>query len=181
MGVKDIKEPKPKAEKKPPKTKPDSEDKSSPWKVTNEGKRVRSGRALPHEIRLREFFAGLAGVAALAGDNFTGAAIEAKAEELAYGYAKLAQSDPRVKQVIAFLLEGSAWTEAIIPTVGLVIVVGWHYGVIPDQVGVPMTMANGLMPVTREQEAQMRAQQKREQQQAAEEHSRGQNDGGKPS
>lgn len=180
MGVKDMNEPKPRATKKPPKTKPNSEDKSSPWKVTDEGKRVRSTRSLPHEIRLREFFAGLAGVAALAGDNFTGAAIEAKSEELAYGYAKLAQSDPRVKQVIAFLLEGSAWTEAIVPTVGLVIVVGWHYGVIPDQVGVPMTMANGLMPVTREQEAQMRAQAKRDQADAAA-RERASNDGGKPS
>ena len=166
MSVRDIKEPKKtgKGGKKPPKdsgpkAKPTGDD--SPWKVNTEGKRERATRALPHEVRLREFFAGISGVAALAGDGFTGAAIEAKSEELAYGYAKLAQADPRVKRVIAFLMEGSAWAEAAVPTIGLVIVVGWHYGVIPDQVGVPMVVANGLVPISREQEIQMRREAQR--------------------
>lgn len=163
MAVKNIKEPKASG-KKPPKTsgpKSEPSGESSPWKTNSEGRRERSGRSLPYEVRLREFFAGLSGVAAIAGDGFTGAAIEAKSEELAYGYAKLAQADPRVKRVIQFLMEGSAWGEAIIPTVGLAIVVGWHYGMIPDQVGVPMVMANGLVPVSREHEMQMRREAKR--------------------
>ena len=155
MAVKDIKEPKGQR-----KTKPSGDGGGtveSPWEL-KDGKRKRSTRALPLEIRLREFFVGLSGVAALAGDTFTANAIEIKAEELAYGYAKLASVDSRVKRILTTLLEGSAWTEAMVPTLGLVIVVGWHWGAIPDQLGVPMTLANGMVPVTREQEQAIKAQ-----------------------
>lgn len=163
MTVKEIKEPKgsraPKGEA--------SGGAESPWTTNPEtGERKRSTRALPLETRLREFFVSLSGVATLAGDSFTGQAISAKSEELAYGYAKLAQVNPAVKRVLTTLLEGSAWTEALVPTLGLVIVVGWHYGMVPDQLGVPFTMANGMVPVTRTQEQDMKAQAARDQAQA---------------
>jgi hypothetical protein len=106
-------------------------------------------------------------VATLAGDSFTAQAIEIKSEELAYGYAKLAQNDPRVKHVLQMLLEGSAWAEALIPTIGLLIVVGWHHGYVPDQIGVPFTVANGMMPVSRSMEKKMREQAQQDQSDAA--------------
>jgi hypothetical protein len=162
MPIKDMKEPPGSA------TAPD-DSQHSPWSIDASGRRKRNTsnvRSLPLEVRLREFFVGLSGAAALAGDGFTANAIEAKAEELAYGYAKLAQMDPRVKRILTTLLEGSAWTEALVPTLGLVIIVGWHYGVIPDKLGVPMTLANGMIPVTRDQEKQMREQANREQAEA---------------
>lgn len=162
--VKDIKEP-----KAPKGGKAGDGPESSPWKLDEStGTRKRNTRALPLEIRLREFFVGLSGVAVLAGDSFTGNAIEAKAEELAYGYAKLASVDPRVKRVLTTLLEGSAWTEAMVPTLGLVIIVGWHYGAIPDQLGVPMTLANNMIPVTRAQEQEIKRKAAQDQREAEE-------------
>lgn len=159
-----VQERKPPKDKKGGKSKPTGED--SPWKHNEDGTRQRVGKKLPYETRLKEFFAGISGVATLAGDSFTAAAIEGKSEELAFGYAKLAQNDPRVKRVISFLLEGSAWTEAIIPTLGLAIVVGWHYGFVPDQLGVPLTVANGMLPLTREQEIAIKEKAAREQAEA---------------
>ena len=135
----------------------------SPWRVEPDGKKVRNTRKLPFENRLNELAATFAGVALLAGDEFTANAISVKAPELSYGWAKLAQSDSRVKRVLEVLFEGSAWAEALIPTVGLVVVVGWHHGYVPSNLGVPLAMANGLVPVSREQELHMR----REAEQAA--------------
>lgn len=165
MSVQPMSEPKSSTKKKKPTTPPKEKTVDSPW-GEKDGKRVRTGKRLPFENRLSEFFATIAGVSAIAGDTFTANVIEAKTEELAYGYAKLAQSDPRVKRVLSMMMEGSAWSEALIPTVGLVVMVGWHYGVIPDRLGLPITMANGVMPVTRGQEMQMRAQAARDQQEA---------------
>lgn len=137
------------------------------WKVNlKTGERKRAGRALPLEIRLREFWLGISGGAALAGDSFTSGAIKAKHEELAYGYAKLAQANSQVKFVLEKFLVGSAYTEAIVPTVSLLIMVGWHWGIIPSKIGVPMTFANGMLPVTREQEIQMKVQAETEQREA---------------
>lgn len=166
MSVKEIKEPgkKPPKDKKPPREKPDS-DSNSPWKVNDAGERVRNTRALPHEIRLRETFAEAAALLKTV-DGFSGTLLEAKGEELAYGYAKLAKEDPRVKRVLDRILEGSAWSAAMAPTISLVICIGWHYGMIPTKVGVPMVLANGMMPVTREQEINYRRDAEREQAEA---------------
>jgi hypothetical protein len=172
VTVQDIKEPRGKKTG-------DSPD-SSPWKTDSDGTRKRGTRALPLEIRLREFFVSLAGVSMLAGDSFTANAIEAKSEELAYGYAKLASVDPRVKRVLTMLLEGSAWTEALIPTLGLAIIVGWHYGAVPDQLGVPMTLANNMVPVTRSQEQSIKAQAARDQAEAQARNGQGGDENAKP-
>jgi hypothetical protein len=125
--------------------------------MESDGTKVRNTRKLPLENRLNELCAGFAATALIAGDEFTANAISVKAPELAYGWAKLAQSDARVKRVLEALFEGSAWAEALIPTVGLLVVVGWHYGYIPGRVGVPLAMANGLVPISREQEKEMQA------------------------
>lgn len=151
------------SDKKPPGngtgTKTRKESGGDPWRIEN-GRRVRASKALPFENRINELLAGVSGAAMLAGDQFTADAITVKSPELAYGWAKVAQNDPRVKRVLTALFEGTAWAEALIPTVGLVIVVGWHYGMIPDRLGVPLSVANGLVPVSREAEVENR---KREQ------------------
>lgn len=124
-------------------------------------------RALPYESKLKEFFLTIAGVIALS-DTFTATIIENKADELAHGYAKLAQEDSRVKNVLARILEGSAWSAALMPTVTVMVAILWHHGIfVPDRLGVPMAMANGVMPVTREQELQMKIQAEQEQAEAA--------------
>ena len=140
--------------RKPP-PKPDSD---APWRVDDTGSKVRNTKKLPFENRLNELLAGFSGMALIAGDEFTANAITIKAPELAYGWAKLAQSDKRVKRVLEVLFEGSAWAEALIPTVGLVVVVGWHHGYVPSNIGVPLVLANGLVPVSREQEQEMQRQ-----------------------
>lgn len=169
MPLKDIREPD--ASKNGATGDPNSDretNAASAWKTDPDtGKRTRQGRKLPFEIKLAELLSGASLLAGMAGDSFVAAAIDTRTEELAYGYAKLAQSDERVKRVLNMLLTGSAWSEAIAPTVGLAIVVGWHYKVVPDKLGVPFTIASGIVPVSREQEQEMklraRAQQAQEQ------------------
>ena len=176
-GVKDIKPPKSERStggKKPPKDKPEKSD--APWSTNDAGERVRSTRALPHEVRLREIFAEAAALLKGA-DSFSGILLEAKGEELAYGYAKLAKEDPRVKRVLERILEGSAWSAALAPTVTLAVCIAWHYGMIPGKVGVPLVIANGMLPISREEEMAMRAQAAQEQAQAE----RDNGGGGKPS
>ena len=132
-------------------------DPSAPWRVNPDTQqRERNGRLLPFEVKLRELLVGISGTAALAGDQFVSAAIDSKRDELAYGYAKLAKENDSVKRVLEIMFTGSAWAEALIPTVGLVAVVGWHFGMVPDQVGVPLTMASGIVPMSRESEVEMR-------------------------
>lgn len=148
------------ASKAPPKEKPKGRSKpkaagEAPWKV-EEGKRVRGSKALPHELRLREFLLGTAAMAKVA-DEFTGTAIELKAEELAYGWAKLAQEDPRVSKALSMLFEGSAWAEAVIPTASLALMILWHYEIlVPNKLGATISFANGMLPVTRGEEKKMR-------------------------
>lgn len=138
----------------------------NPWGVDDSGRRIRVTRALPYEIKLREFFVELSGAAALA-DSFSAKVLELKGEELAYGYAKLAKEDARVKAFFEKILQGSAWSAALMPTVSVVIMIGWHHGFIPPKLGVPMTIANGMMPVTRAQERQYKEQHRKEQAEAA--------------
>ena len=144
-----------------------------PWKINEDGTKQRASRALPYANRISELLAGASGTALLAGDQFTAQAIAAKSPELAYGWAKLAQSDPRVKRVLEALFEGSAWAEALIPTIGLVIVVGWHYGMVPDRLGAPLSVASGLIPVSREQEKEARVREARQRSQSRSQKSEG--------
>jgi hypothetical protein len=130
----------------------DKPDKDSPWKLDSKGEKVRNTRLLPFETKLRELFVALEGAVTIGGDKFVATAIANKRDELAYGYAKLAKENSSVKKVLETLFATSAWAEALIPTLGLAIVVGWHYGMVPDQLGVPMTMAQGMVPESREDE-----------------------------
>jgi hypothetical protein len=137
----------------------------SPWEIREDGTKVRKGRRLPYEKEIEQFFVEISGAVALA-DSFSAKAIELKAPELAYGYARLAKDDPRVKAFFEKLLTGSAWSAALFPTVSLAVMIGWHWGVVPPQLGVPMALGTGLLPVTREEEQAMKAQAFKEQSEA---------------
>jgi hypothetical protein len=99
---------------------------------------------------------GIAGVAEMLGDKFSADAVENKAEELAYGWALLAQENERVRIVVKFLVETTALSEAIAPTVIVGGAIAWHYNLIPDKVGVPMATIAGAVPLSREQEVELR-------------------------
>lgn len=173
MPLKDMSEEQPKApkEKKPkgdkkPKAEPKTADTESPWKTLPDGTRVRQGRKLPYEKELHQIFTEVSGLVAMA-DSFSAGVIENQAESLAYGYAKLAKDDPRVKAFFERLVQGSAYTAAIIPTVTVATAIAWHFGAIPAQLGVPAVVASGQMPYTREQEQDWKRRQAKEQAEAA--------------
>lgn len=153
MAVANRKAPK---EKKAPKSKaapaPEEQNEGA-WKYGENGKE-RQGRKLPFESKLNEFLTGVAGgLRFVAGDEFAANAILAKREEISYGYARLAQENPQVKRALEFLFSGSAMAEALLPTASLLVMLGWHYGLfIPDKIGVPMSLANGVVPMSREGE-----------------------------
>lgn len=111
---------------------------------------------LPLETKLRTLFMGVAGVCEIIGDEFDANALAAKAEELAYGWAFLASENERVKIVLKFVVETSAWSEAIAPTVIVGGAIAWHHGLLPDQVGVPVARLSGAVPLSREQEIELR-------------------------
>lgn len=167
----------PEKDKKPPKDKKPSgggtggSDNTDPWKYLEDGTKVRQGRKLPFENSLRELFDAVAGGVKLA-DSFSGQVIENQAEELAYGYARLAKEDPKVKAFFEKLVTGSAYSAVVIPTAVTVIPILWHFGLMPAKLGVPVTLAAGMMPFTREQEQAAMAQQQQEQAQAAQQQER---------
>lgn len=166
MPLKDIKEPKATPGKKEAK-KPAGETSSEgtdndPWKYLDDGSKVRKGRKLPFEIQLRDLFDTLAGAVKLA-DSFSGEIIGNQSEELAYGYAKLAKEDPRIKLFFEKMVTGSAYSAVIVPTALTVIPIAWHFGFMPAKVGVPVTLAAGMMPFTRQQEQEYVAAQQAEQ------------------
>ena len=156
MGVTSRKPPKEKATK--PKAKAEGAVEGAWRYITdddgNPSGKVRNSAKLPYENKLNEILAGVAlGAEGLAGDQFASAAIRAKAPEIAYGWAKLAQTNPAVKRALDFLFTGSATAEAIVPTVSLVLMLGWHYGFfVPDKIGSAVCLANGMVPVSREVE-----------------------------
>lgn len=163
---------------KPPKdpkgkgSKPDSEPRQpgdtpteTAWQI-KDGKKVRKGRKLPFENELHGFFIEMAGAVSMV-DSFSGNAIELKSEELAYGYAKLVKDDPRVKAFFERLVSGTAVSAALIPTLTLLAMIGFHFGFIPPKIGVPVTLANGMIPFTREEEKKIKEQQARDQAKAA--------------
>lgn len=166
MPLKEIKEPssaeKSQEKKQEKKSEPTIE---TPWELREDGTKVRKGRRLPYEKEIEQLFIELSGAVVMA-DSFSAKAIELKAPELAYGYARLAKDDPRVKALFEKLLTGTAWSAAIIPTVTLAVMIGWHWGFVPAQLGVPVTLGTGMLPFTREQEQQAKAEQMAEQQKA---------------
>lgn len=137
------------------------------WKLSSDGKKIRQGRALPLENKLKEVLLGAGALVGLQ-DEFVGLAVTNKAPEIAYGWAKLASEEPRVKRALEFILEGSAWSEALLPTVTLMLAIAWHYGIfVPDKLGVPLSIAAGAFPVSREVEQQMKAEAKAAERQSA--------------
>ncbi len=166
MPLKEVKDPdagKGKSDKT--KTPPSDTDKADPWKYLDDGSKVRQGRKLPFENQLRELFDAVAGGVAMA-DSFSGEVVNKQSEELAYGYAKLAKEDARVKAFFERVVAGSAYSAAIQPTVLVAIPILWHFGLMPSKFGVPVTIAAGMMPFTREQERQYLREQQAEQEQA---------------
>src|ERR1700743_2557652 len=166
MPLKEIKDPD--KGKKPPKEKTSAApetDKSDPWKYLEDGTKVRQGRKLPYENQLKDLFDTIAGGVKLA-DSFSGEIIAKQSDELAYGYAKLAKEDPRVRMFFEKMVTGSAYSAVIVPTALTVIPIAWHFGLLPAKIGVPLTLASGMLPFTREQEREFMAAQQAEQAQA---------------
>lgn len=135
--------------KKPPKDKTKATDDDSPWNYVD-GKKVRQGRKLPNEAKIQQFLIESAQMLSLA-DEFTATAILNKSDELAYGYAKLAQEDPRVRKIVTMLTSSSAWAAAMIPTATILVASLWHHGFLPDRIGVPVTMMQELPTMTRQE------------------------------
>lgn len=131
--------------KKPSKAKATDDD--SPWTYID-GKKVRQGRKLPNEAKIQQFLIESAEMLSVA-DEFTATAILKKSDELAYGYAKLAQEDPRVRKIVTMLTSSSAWAAAMVPTATILVAVLWHHGFMPDRVGMPVTMMQELPLMTR--------------------------------
>lgn len=167
--LKEIKEPRKPTSESTSKEKPDKPSTSTddPWKVNDDGTRVRQGRKLPYEKQLHQLFREIGGAIALV-DSFSAEAFKLRSEELAYGYAKLAQEDDRVKAFFARVVAGSAYSSVVVPTACVLIPILWHFGLVPARVGVPVTFMSGLPLVTREQEQQYKTDQAKEQQRAAE-------------
>lgn len=112
--------------------------------------------SLPMEKKLVQVFVGLAGGAQLLGDEFSSRVIQSKSEELAYGWALLAQENDGVHTAISWMLETSAWGEAIVPTAMVGGMIAWHYGLLPDKFGYPLSQLSGVTPLSREQEIELR-------------------------
>lgn len=112
-------------------------------------------KALPLEKKLRDLCMGLAGVAEMLGDEFSSTVVESKAEELAYGWARVAQENEKVRLVLRWLVETNAWTDAVIPTVLVGGSIAWHYDVLPDSIGQPIAKFAGAIPMTPEEEKEI--------------------------
>lgn len=167
MPLKEIKEPKgDKSPKEKSDIKPPGEDRTDPWKTLPDGTKVRQGRKLPYENQLQQLFTEISGAVSLA-DSFSAQAIKNQAEPLAYGYAKLAKEDERVKAFFERALKGSAYSAVVVPTACVLIPVLWHFGFMPGKVGAPVTFMAGLPLVTREEEIKAAQQAFKEQQEAA--------------
>jgi hypothetical protein len=114
--------------------------------------------ALPLEKKLRDLFMGLAGLAEMVGDEFSSKVVENKAEELAYGWARVAQENEKVRIAIKWMVETTAWTDAVVPTVLVGGSIAWRYGMVPDQIGQPIAKFAGAIPMTPEEEEALAAQ-----------------------
>lgn len=139
-------------------TEPETDTKSEgAWKYEN-GVKVRNGRLLTGESKLKEILYDL-GETISNGDAFVGEAIKNQAPELAYGYCRLAQEDATVKRIIGYLTSSSAYAEALIPTVTLAAAILWHFGIfVPDKIGVPAAILTVGVPMSREVETEMKRQ-----------------------
>lgn len=187
MPLKEIKDPPKKdgerKQRKAESTAPTTD--TDPWKVLDDGSRVRQGKRLPFEKKLHKVFLEVAGAVTLA-DSFSGEAIKRQAAELAYGYASLAQENEAVKAFFARALTVSAYSAVVGPTAAVIIPILWHFGLIPARIGVPVTIMSGGFPFTREQEQEYKRDQQREQEaaaraaQATHPHGDGNGDGDKP-
>lgn len=112
-------------------------------------------KALPLEKKLRDLCMGLAGLAEMLGDEFSATVVESKAEELAYGWARVAQENEKIRLVLRWMVETNAWTDAAIPTVMVGGSIAWKYGVLPDAIGQPIAKFAGAIPMTPEEEKEI--------------------------
>lgn len=104
----------------------------------------KGGRLKPLERRLQEFFATIALGLQLTGDDFAATVVNRRAGELAKAWDRLARENPAVKRVLEGLLTGGAFGEAAMVTLGTIIPILWHRGMVPDAFGLPF--AQGVVP-----------------------------------
>jgi hypothetical protein len=148
--------------KKAPPAKEPKAKKAEPKESPRTAPSGATSRALPLESKLKQLFVAAAGGAEMAGDNFVANVLEYRAGDLAHGWARLAQENPRVKAFLTTLLEGSAWSEALIPTLAVGVAIAWHFGYAPERIGVPMALGSvnmeaGQFPMSREVEVEFKA------------------------
>ena len=68
---------------------------------------------------------------ALTGDEFSANVVATKAPEVAAAWARLAAKNPRVRQVLEAMMTASDWSTAVSATLGLVLPIAAHHGVLP--------------------------------------------------
>jgi hypothetical protein len=85
------------------------------------------------ESRLEFFFSGIAmGVTVI--DEYDGKVISDNAEQLAKAWGQLYRENARVKAIIDRMLEGGAWGQVVIATMGVAVPIAAHHGALPDSV-----------------------------------------------
>lgn len=147
-------------------------DLNSPWKVEvnlekGEIRRVRDFSrkdgipALPFEKKLREVFMGVAGGIFMLGEEFSSTVIENKAAELAYGWARVAQENEKVRVFIGWAVTTNAWTDAAVPTAVVVGAIAWRTNMLPEgmiaSMGERAAKFSGALPLSKEEEEQAAA------------------------
>lgn len=142
-------------------------DLNSPWKIEvdlEQGaiRRVRNFSrkdgvpALPLEKKLREVFMGIAGGIFMLGEEFSSTVIENKAAELAYGWARVAQENEKVRIFLTWAVTTNAWADAAVPTGVVVGAIAWRTGVLPEgfiaSIGERAAKFSGALPLSKEEE-----------------------------
>ena len=117
--------------------KPGGANDTPPKEEKKEGKgRKPAGRPTDLEKKLLEFFQGISMALALVNAN-DAIIIEENAEALAHAYAKLAKENAAFKRILDRLLEGSAWSEAVMVTLMTAVPIAANHGLSMPQMRIP--------------------------------------------
>ena len=111
------------AEKPEPKPKPQTKPRSSGG----------TGGRPTIESRLEFFFSGIAmGVTVI--NEYDGKVISSNATPLANAWGQLYRENSKVKAIIDKMLEGGAWGQVVIATMGVVVPIAANHGALPDSI-----------------------------------------------
>lgn len=105
-----------------------------------------TGTARQIEKRLEDTLGGIAIAFQMSGDTFCATVVAERGGELATAWARLASRNAGVRRVLERMLAGGEWGEVVFATLPVVALIGWHHGLIPDEVGTRLAVAYGLVP-----------------------------------